>query len=192
MEDVENPKIELETSKAAHDKFMMGEAGRQERACDEAREEMIERAEIQFKAANDLYVKLKKQHDSSIGKIERVESELKSLKIKLEKAKNEKEDSVVDLKTEVADLMAANATTVLDAAHRAKAYRREIEDLLVAASDFKNMLEYAESTTRSLEKSLMAVVGAKTKLQQEYDEIKNVCEELMVMVEGQPKHRREC
>jgi uncharacterized membrane protein len=30
------------------------------------------------------------------------------------------------------------------------------------------------------------------KLQQEYDEMKNGCEELMVMVEGQPKHRHEC
>jgi hypothetical protein len=191
-EDVEDLKKKLEKSKAASDKFMAGEAERRERACDEAREEMIERAELQFKAANDLYVKLKREYDSSIGKVERLESELKSVKAKLEKAKNEKEDALADLKVEVAELKAANASTESDAASRAKDYRREMEGLLKAANDFENKVKDAESTSRSLERSLSAVAAAKTKLQQEYDEMKNVCEELMVMVEGQPQQRHEC
>jgi hypothetical protein len=191
-EDVEDLKKKLEKSKAASDKFMAGEAERRERACDEAREEMIERAELQFKAANDLYVKLKREYDSSIGKVERLESELKSVKAKLEKAKNEKEDALADLKVEVAELKAANASTESDAASRAKDYRREMEGLLKAANDFENKVKDAESTSRSLERSLSAVAAAKTKLQQEYDEMKNVCEELMVMVEGQPKDRHKC
>jgi hypothetical protein len=44
-----------------------GETERRERACNEAPEEMIERAELEFKAANDLYVKMKREYDSSIG-----------------------------------------------------------------------------------------------------------------------------
>jgi SMC interacting uncharacterized protein involved in chromosome segregation len=58
-EDVKDLKKKLEKSKAASDKFMAGEAERRERACDEA--------------ANDLYVKLKREYDSSIGKVERLE-----------------------------------------------------------------------------------------------------------------------
>jgi chromosome segregation ATPase len=191
-EDVEKLKGELETSKATHDKFMSGEVDRRERACEEAVEEMIERAELQFKTANDLYIKLKRQYDSTIDKVVRLESELKSMKTKLEKVKNEKEDSLADLKAEVADLKATNATTGSDAAQRAKEYRREMEGLLKAANDFERKLEDSEATTHSLQSSMSAVVGAKMKLQQEYDEMKNVCEELMVMVEGQPQDRHEC
>ncbi len=42
---------------------MAGETERRERACNEAPEEMVERAELQFKAANDLYVKLKRAQE---------------------------------------------------------------------------------------------------------------------------------
>jgi hypothetical protein len=183
-ENVENMKNELEYTKSAHDNLIMGEGERRERACEEAREEMIERAEIQFKAANDLYINLKKEYDSSIAEVERVESELKDVKTKLEAAKNEKEDRVADLKAEVAELKATDARTESDAAHRAKEHGREMEGLLKAAKDFEIKLEDTKSTSRSLEKSLSAVVSAKTKLQQEYDEMKSVCEELMVLVEG--------
>jgi hypothetical protein len=191
MEDAEKLKGELETSRAAHDKFMMGEVERRERACDEAREEMIERAQIQFKAANAIYIQLKKEHDSRIGMVESLESELKSTKTKLAKAKNEKEDALADLKAEIAELKATNATTESDAASRAKDYRLEIEGLLKDTKCFESRLEDAESTNRSLERSLSEVIGTKTKLQQEHDEMKNVCEELLAMVEGQ-QGRHEC
>jgi hypothetical protein len=105
------------------------------------------------------------------------------VKAKLEKAKNEKE--------EVAELKAANATTESDPASRAKYYRREMEGLLKVANDFESRLEDAESISHSLNRSLSEVVGAKAKLQQENDEMKNVCEELLAMVEGQ-QGRHEC
>ena len=37
---------------------------------------MIERAEVQFRQANDLYVKLKKQYDNSKSKADRLDKEL--------------------------------------------------------------------------------------------------------------------
>jgi hypothetical protein len=184
-EDFEKLKGELETSKSAHDRFMSSEVERRERACDEAREEMIERAEIQYKAANDLYVKLKKEHVSSVGNEERLEDELKSVKMKLEKANNEKEETVADLKVKIAKLEAVNARFESDAAQREKEGRREIEGLRKAARDFENKFEDAKSTSRSQKRSLSAAVAAKTKVQQELDEMKIVCEELMTMVEGQ-------
>jgi chromosome segregation ATPase len=184
-EDVKMLKRELETSKASHDNFVMGEVERRERACDEAREEMIERAEIQFKAANAIYIKLKKEHDSTTGMVESLERELKSVKTKLESARNEKEDALADLKVDIAELEPANARLESDAAQRAKGYRIEIENQLKATKDFESRLEVAESTSRSLERSLPEVAAAKTKLQQEYDEMKNVCEELLAIVEGQ-------
>ena len=181
----------METSKASHDKFMMGGVERRDQSCDEALEEMIERADIQFKAANAIYIKLKKDHDSTISMVESLESELKSVKTKLEIVKNEKEDNLTDWKVDIAKLEAANARLESDAAQRAKGYRLEIEGQLKATKSFESRLDVAESTSISLERSLSAVVGAKTKLQQEYDEMKNVCEELLAMVEGH-QGRHEC
>jgi hypothetical protein len=45
----------MEPLKASHDKVMMGEVERREQACEEAREEIIERAEIQSAMANAIY-----------------------------------------------------------------------------------------------------------------------------------------
>jgi hypothetical protein len=47
---------------------------------------------------------------ASDAEVERLESELKSVKVKLEKAKNEKEDALADLKVGVAELKAGNKT----------------------------------------------------------------------------------
>jgi hypothetical protein len=182
---------ELEASKAIHDYFMIGEVDRRERACDEAREEMIQRAEIQFKAANAIYIKLKKEHDSTIGMLASLECELKSAKTKLNDTKNEKEGSLAHLKAEVAELEAAHARFESDAAQEAMVYRLEIEGLLKDTKDFETRLKNAESTSRNLRRSLSEVVETKTKLQQEYDEMKTVCEELLAMVEGQ-QGRHEC
>ena len=190
-QEVETMKAALDKAKASHENFMAGEVERQERACEEAREEMIERAEVQFKSANDLYVKLKKEYDASIAKVDRLESELKEAKRSIEAAKNEQEDCVADLKADVAQLKALNAKTESDSAQRAKEYRREMESLLKAAKDFENKLEDAEATSHSLEQSLSALVSGKAKLQNEYDEMKNVCEELMLMVEGQEGQKHE-
>jgi hypothetical protein len=74
---------------------------------------------------------------ASDAEVERLESELKSVKVKLEKAKNEKEDALADLKVGVAELKAGNnATTESDPASGATYYRREMEGLLKAANDF--------------------------------------------------------
>jgi hypothetical protein len=108
-EDADKLKGEFETLKSAHDKFMMGEVERRER------EEMIERAEIQFKAANAIYIKLKKENDSTIGMVASLECDLKSAKTKLNDTKNEKEGSLAHLKAEVAGLEAAHARFESDA-----------------------------------------------------------------------------
>ena len=127
---------------------------------------MIERAELQSKAANAIYIKLRKEHDSTIGMVESLKRELKSVETKLEIVGNEKEDSLYDFEVDIAELETANARLESDAAQRAKGYRLELEGQLKATKGFERRLEDAESISRSL-----------YRLQQECDEMKNVCEE---------------
>jgi hypothetical protein len=161
-----------------------------EKACENAREEMIEKAEIQFQQANEHYVKLRKQYDESQERAKKLEGELKVLKKKHEKLFNDKESHEIELKSEVAKLHAANAKIEAESAIKAKEYRREMERLLATAKDFEAKAEEAGKTSRSIQTTLATVVAEKEKLQKEYEEMKSVSEELMAIVEGQERH--EC
>jgi uncharacterized coiled-coil protein SlyX len=152
-----------------------------EAACDDARQEMVARAEIQFKQANQLYIKLKKQYDLCKQKVENLEKELKTTKGRLEKA----ETVELNLKEEVAELQVSKTKTEADAAKKGKEYRREMERLLKVAADFEKKLKEAEVSNRQNMTKLSSATSAKERLQHEYDEMKNVCEELMTMVESQ-------
>ena len=161
-----------------------------EKACEEAREEMIEKAEVQFQQANEHYVKLRKQYDESQERAKKFESELKLLRKKVEKLTKEKESTEIDLKAELAHLHAANAKIEAESAQKAKEYRREMERLIQNAKVFEAKAEEATSTSHSIQTTLATVVAEKQKLQQEYEEMKSVSEELMAIVESGERH--EC
>ena len=65
-----------------------------------------------------------------------------------------------------------------------------MERLLQTAKEFEAKAEEATSTSRSIQTTLATMVAEKQKLQQEYEEMKSVSEELMAIVEG--GERREC
>lgn len=183
-------KHELEALTEKHEAFEKEVEAAREEACEEAREEMIERAEVQFKQANELYVKLKKQYDLCKRKVEGLESDLRKTK----QALTEQESSHTELEAQVASLRGENAQVVSEAARKGKEYRREMERLLQAAEDFERKCKASEATSRHAYKKLAVAMEEKEKLQKEYDEVKNVCEELMAMVEGgqqQHQQRRE-
>jgi hypothetical protein len=179
--------MEFDALQKSHATYVKEAETTKEKACEEAREEMVRRAEEQFKQANGLYVKLKKQYDISKKKVESLERETR----RASGRKTDKTDSSeVDLRSEIAQLQASKAKIEADAARKAKEYRREMERLLKGAEGFEKKLRESESATRHVSKKLAVVVSEKSKLQKEHDEIKNVCEELMSMVEGQQQH--EC
>ena len=188
---IESLTSELEKHKQLHEDFLTESNELREKACDEAREEMIERAEGQFRQANELYVKLKKQYDASKGKVEKLSKELKEEKSKVETMMREREEAEAGLRAELAELKAQNAKVEALGAQKAKDYRREMEGLLKAAEDFEKKCKEAESNARAAKKTLAAVSAEKNELQQnldtlmnEHEEMKQVCEELMAELEG--------
>lgn len=191
QEQVETLTKDLESLQEAHEKYVEEAEELKEAACDEAREEMIERAEVQFRQANELYVKLKKQYDNSKAKADRLDKELKETRRKMECAISEKNELDVSLRAELASVHADNAKIEADSAQRAKDYRKEMEGLLQAAKDFEQKADAAESLSRNVQKTLAALVVEKDKLerahqalQEEHEEMKQVCEELMAELEG--------
>jgi chromosome segregation ATPase len=180
-------KHELQTLSEKHEAFVKDAESAKEEACEEARDEMIERAEIQFKQANELYVKLKKQYDVCKKKVTALDSELSKTKQSL----REHETSQSGFKEQVDSLKAENSKIEEEATRKGKEYRKEMERLLQAAEDFEKKFKAAEDTSRHAYKKLATVKAEKDKLQAECDEIKSVCEELMAMVEGQ-NQQHEC
>jgi chromosome segregation ATPase len=173
-------KNELQTLVEKHDAFVKVAENAKEVACEEARDEMIERAEIQFKQANELYVKLKKQYDVCKKKVTALDSELSKTK----QALREHEISQSEFKAQIDSLKAENSKIEEEAARKGKEYRKEMERLLQAAEDFEKKFKAAEQTSRHAYKKLATANAEKENLQKECDEIKSVCEELMAMVEG--------
>jgi hypothetical protein len=191
QEEVSKLMEELESLRVAHEEYIAEAEELREQACDEAREEMIERAEIQFRQANELYVKLKKQYDSQKAKVDRLDGELKDTRRRMDSLAAEKSDMEVSLRAEVAHAHAGTAKVEADSAQKAKDYRREMEGLLHAAKDFEEKADAAESLSRNVQKTLAALVVAKDgverahdSLKQEHEEMKQVCEELMAELEG--------
>jgi hypothetical protein len=187
---------ELDSMKATYEQYVTEAEELKERACDDAREEMIERAEIQFRQANDLYVKLKKQYDASKIKVEKVNGELEVARMELDLVMRSKEESEAELRSELANIKALNAKIEADGAQKAKEYRREMERLLKAAKDFEKKAEQERDSCRSIQKTLKSAVMEKDKLvaqykslEQEHEEMKQVCEELMAELEGR---QHEC
>lgn len=176
---------EIESLRETQKKFAREAAREKERACNIAREEMIERAEAQFQQANDHYIKLRKQYDDVHDRAKKLEGELRISKRRAEKLAHEKESFEVDLNAEIAKLKSANAKIEADSAQKAKEYRRELERLLQTAKDFESKSEESEFTVRHFQTMLATTVAEKDKLRREYDEMKSVSEELMAIVEGQ-------
>lgn len=182
---------QYDSFKKEHDRFVSEAEVIKERACKASENRMIERAEKQFKQANDLYVKLKKQYDLVKSNAERLESELKEAKKSNANITKEKDDRLIELSRELAELKIAKDNMEKESAQKAKDYRKEMQGLLKAAEEFENKFEEAEATSSSLQKALSKLESQKAKLQSEYDELHKVCDELMAHMEAQEK-QHEC
>lgn len=191
---------ELQALQKKHNKFVADAEQAKELACEVAREEMIQRAEEQFKQANELYVKLKKQYDISKAKVEKLDAELKAVTSKADALKKDNEQIEIDLKAEIAELKAANAKIEADTAKKAKEYRGEMSRLLQSTQDFEDRVKEAEAANQAAQSSLEAIVCDKDRLQRKYDailqeneELRQLSEELMSELERKATgHALEC
>ena len=189
--ELESVNQEVVTLRETHKKFAKDAAREKQLACERAREEMIEKAESQFKQANEHYVKLRKQYDESQERAKKFEGELRIAKRKAEKLIKEKESAEIDLNAELAKLKAANAKIEADGALKTQEYRRELERLLQTAKDFESKAEKSERTSRNIQTTLATVVAEKEQLQKEYNEMKSVSEELMGIIESHQEGDRK-
>ena len=111
-EELEQRAAELERLQLSHQKSMEAEVALREEACEAAREEMIERAEIQHQQANDVYKKLKHEYDSALDRISVLEKKIEKTTKELEEAKNARASREVDLADELAQVKACEYTAL--------------------------------------------------------------------------------
>jgi hypothetical protein len=97
---------ETERLLAAHKQALEVEVKLREKACNQAREEMIARAEIQFEQANVTYKKLKHEYDAARLKILALERDVKVAEQKAEEVQKNQESRQVDLEDELAQAKA--------------------------------------------------------------------------------------
>ena len=105
-EDLEQRTAEVERLKQSHQKAMEAELALREEACEAAREEMIERAEIQHQQANDVYKKLKHEYDAALGRISFLEKNIQKAAKEADEAKNAQASREADLSDELAQVKA--------------------------------------------------------------------------------------
>lgn len=175
---------EIQKLVAEHQLALKEEEALRERLCDEAREEMIQRAEVQFENANAMYKKLKQEFDAAQSNIAKLEKELKVAKKQASEIRKEKEARELELAEELTQAKAAIAAGDLNATRKAKQYRNDLDRSKQSEQELRNELEEAVATSRSVQRTLASVFDEKEKLIKENKDLKAVCEELMELVEG--------
>jgi chromosome segregation ATPase len=104
---------EMDHLLADHKRAMEEELVLRQKLCEEAREEMIQRAEVQFEQVNGTYKKLKHEFDHVVSNNSDLERELKLTKKKAEDMKNQQEAREVDLADELAEAKAGTYNNFL-------------------------------------------------------------------------------
>lgn len=182
--EIEKKSQAIQRMKVAHQQALENELVLREKTCEDAREEMIARAEQQFDQANATYKKLKQEYDTAIVKLSCLEKDLKVAKKEVHEAKKKQESREFDLADKLAQAKASIATVEASASRKAYQYRYELEAANEAEKEIRHKLDEALSTSRSVQSTLASVVAEKERMIAENVEMKAVCEELMAMVEG--------
>ena len=191
QDEVELLTAELKDMSSKHDLVLKATEKEKEKACQTAREEMIKEAEIQFKHANELYVKLKKQYDVVKSKADKFEKQVRSANEKAELAIKEKETLEYDLKSELAELKASSAKAEVEAARKAKEYRSELNKLIKSTETLEKQQEVTAAAKEDLESSLNRLMDERDNLRKtiyaltrENEELSKISEDLMSELEG--------
>ena len=104
--EIEKKSQAIQRMKVAHQQALENELVLREKTCEDAREEMIARAEQQFDQANATYKKLKQEYDTAIVKLSCLEKDLKVAKKEVHEAKKKQESREFDLADKLAQAKA--------------------------------------------------------------------------------------
>jgi chromosome segregation ATPase len=109
--EIEKKNQAIQRMKVAHEQALENELVLREKTCEDAREEMIARAEQQFDQANATYKKLKQEYDTAVVKLSGLEKDLKAAKKEVHEAKKKQESREFDLADKLAQAKACKYTS---------------------------------------------------------------------------------
>mmetsp|Transcript_42497 Transcript_42497/g.102367 ORF Transcript_42497/g.102367 Transcript_42497/m.102367 type:complete len:1166 (-) Transcript_42497:90-3587(-) len=182
--ELEHTKSELISCKLEHDRAMEEQVVLRDQTCEEAQRKIIEKVEKQFDERNAMYKELKRTLDESNSKVSILERDLRFAKKESDELKKRFEAREADLKDELAQAKAAVAKSNANLAHAENNHRSEIDRLRDSEEKMRIKKEDAESTSRSVQRTLASIVTEKDKLLLENKEMNAICEELMAELEG--------
>jgi hypothetical protein len=159
---------ELKSLKASHEAYVKTAEESKEKACEEARDELIRRVEIQFQQANDVYVKLKKKYQESQEKIKTCEADMKEAIAGLDLAISEKDR----LESELSSQLEKNASLERKMSRMEAKHNKEMKEILKATKDLKGQLINAENSSRMARKTMEYTIIERDLLQEKIDTAK--------------------
>ena len=175
---------ELAKMKESHSRTLASEQQKSAKAIEAAREETIQEAEEQFKAANDVYRKVVQDFKAEQKKVAELSDNLATVKFDLEKAKKLHASEIAELNDHVAELESRQAQAHASAAREVKKHLDELEKLRAVEKDLQERISQSELFSRSLQKLLASVVADKERLTAENEELQKVCEETLSLYES--------
>lgn len=175
----------LERSKVDYKKAIEDEKRKRQEAREEVRAEMIHAAEEQFAKANVEYLRVKSEFESTLLKLGKIEREFKVVCVELETAKKECATKEVEMTAELAQTRATVATNEAMSARKVQEYSLEIERLNKAHQELQAKLNDSFLNCKAAHQSLGTIVAEKEQLAKENRDLKEVCEELMAIVEAE-------
>lgn len=175
----------LERSKIEYKKAIEDEKRKRQDAREEVRAGMILAAEEQFAKANMEYLRLKSEFESTLSKLGKTEREFKVVSVELEAAKKEHITKEVEMTAELAQARATVATNEAVSARKVQEYSLEIERLNTTHQELQAKLDDSFLNCKAAHQSLGTIVAEKEQLAKENRDLKEVCEELMAMVEAE-------
>jgi len=174
---------EITTLIERHDKEIEDQIPLRERACNEAREEMIALAEGQLAERQEYYQALKRELDNAQSRISVLERDLRFATKELEEMGRRHEASEADLRDELAQSKAAIAAKDANLIRAKKVHQAEVDLAREAEKAMKSKFEESQATSHSVQKTLATLVTEKQRLEQECADITAISEELATLCE---------
>jgi len=182
--DAQNKKQEMELLKTHHERIIQDTLAQRNQAIEQAREEVIERVQVQFEERNAMYKELKHGYDDVVARKSELEHQLQSAEKLATDARKESHAREMDLADQLAQAKAAIATLEANVSRNAKQHLEEGDRLRSMEEVLRKELEKEKSTCQSIQSTLASVVADKERLRRECEELRAVSEELMTMVEN--------
>jgi len=152
--------------------------------CQRIKVKMVQAAQEQFGRANEIYENLKKDHDALKTKNAKLEDEIPKLRNQVQYSVTNQINRDAENKADAAQLKMDLAAAQTSLARAKREYTSEMEIWGITKQNLLNRLQMAELNCGVAHQSLATLDKEKKELQNELEETKNVCEELMTLAES--------